>query len=136
LLNTSVQSHNSNALLRKGDAVDQIIETHESPDGLFRLLVTRGEIGNLTIGFEDFQWHTHGSFQADIYGVSEEEAVQSFIADLVSGKYVIAVYRRDNAIWQLQIDDCPDIQVPCEPGETLELRYWDGLPYRSGSIRT
>lgn len=125
-----VSVQNSSHILDEA-TVDRIVAIHESPDGLFRLLVTKGISGDFTVGFENFQWHTHGSMLAGIYACSEEEGVRRFIADLASGKTVIAVLRRDNIIADVQIDESPEIQVECEPGETLELRYWDGSPYQS-----
>src|SRR5438046_1455790 len=37
-----------------------IIEEHQSPDGLLRLIVQRDDDGDIAIGFEGYPWHTHG----------------------------------------------------------------------------
>lgn len=38
-------------------------EVHTSPDGALRLWIVH-DLGDITMGFEDFPWHTHGDVVA------------------------------------------------------------------------
>lgn len=62
----------------------RVLQRHESPDELLCLLVGDSD-GNTCIGFDGFIWHTHGDILAALFGLPEEEAVASFVAEILSG---------------------------------------------------
>ncbi|MHC2394283.1 hypothetical protein [Bradyrhizobium liaoningense] len=68
-----------------------------SPDGQLRLLVICPD-GDWTLGFDGFPWHTHGSILASVSGKDEETAIENFVADLTSGKSIIAVKRINGSV--------------------------------------
>jgi hypothetical protein len=35
---------------------------YESPDGLLRFLVVQDDDGDVSLGFDEYAWHTHGTF--------------------------------------------------------------------------
>ncbi|WP_461344720.1 hypothetical protein [Bradyrhizobium liaoningense] len=45
-----------------------------------------------------FPWHTHGSILASVSGKDEETAIENFVADLTSGKSIIAVKRINGSV--------------------------------------
>ena len=48
-----------------------VIEEHYSPDRLLRLIVTRDDDGELSVGFAGYSWHIHGDILARLTGVTE-----------------------------------------------------------------
>jgi hypothetical protein len=107
----------------------QIVEEHRTPDGLLRLLVGRTEDGDFCLGFDGFQWHTHGDILSSLSGLPLELAMRRFIDELVSGHSVIAIARVSGEIKDVWVtddleEDRDDKYRPDD--ETLEFRYWDG----------
>jgi hypothetical protein len=107
------------------------VEEHISPDGRLRLIVDADADGDLAVGFDGFQWHTHADLLASFSGLSEAEAVRRFVDDLLQDRSVIAVRRTAAEVRDVWISDEPedDAADPIE-GETIELRYWSGRPWR------
>ncbi len=110
---------------------------HRSPDGQLRLLAISPE-GDLTIGFDGFEWHTHGSILAELSGLDEEEAAERFIADIVDGRRVIELTRVDGKLTdavvhedsrsneQVMADSLEGLRRYGKANETIEFRFWDG----------
>jgi hypothetical protein len=101
-----------------------------SPDGQLRLLVICPD-GDWTLGFDGFPWHTHGSILAGISGKDEETAIDDFVADLTSGKSIIAMRRIGDSVVNVWVTDDPadDVSGSLRYGpsdETMEFRRWDG----------
>ena len=101
-----------------------IAARHTSPDGLLTLLVDE-EDGDWTVGFEGSDWHTHGDLLTAYGERSPELAIDAFVRDLVEGRWVIALLRRDNIIFDIWVTDDP----VSEREEGIEFRYWDGRPF-------
>jgi hypothetical protein len=109
-----------------------IVATYTSPDGALRFRVTK-EHGDITLGFENFLWHTHGDLLAWWYACPEEAAVKRFIEDLVQSRTMIAIARRDGRIVDIRVTDDPQAGLRWKPyGETLEFRYWNGTAAHVG----
>ncbi|WP_063693152.1 hypothetical protein [Bradyrhizobium stylosanthis] len=105
-----------------------------SPDGQLRLLVICPD-GDWTLGFDGFPWHTHGSILASLSGKDEEPAIADFVADLTSGKSVIAMKLINGAAAEVWVtddpaDDLADSQKYGPVDETMEFRRWDGSAVR------
>lgn len=100
-----------------------------SPDGQLRLLVICPD-GDWTLGFDGFPWHTHGSILASLSGKDEETAIDEFVADLTSGKSVIAMKRIGGSVADVWVadasDDLSSSQKYGPEDETMEFRLWDG----------
>jgi hypothetical protein len=113
----------------------EIVEQHESPDKVLRLLVILDN-GDWTIGFEGCDWHTHGDI-LDAWGYegSPKEATRVFVDDILASRKEICVYRADGKVWNAAVPDLYE-ERPLQagfakfaaPGETMEVRYWDGRP--------
>ena len=105
-----------------------------SPDGQLRLLVLCPD-GDWTLGFDGFPWHTHGSILASLSGKDEEVAIGDFVADLTSGRSVIAMKLINGAVADVWVTDDPadDLAGSQKYGpddETMEFRRWDGSAVR------
>jgi hypothetical protein len=101
-----------------------------SPDGQLRLLVICPD-GDWTLGFDGFPWHTHGSILASLSGKDEETAIDDYVADLTSGKSIIALKRIGGSVADVWVTDDPadDALGSRQYGpedETMEFRRWDG----------
>ena len=105
----------------------EILEHHSTPDGLLRLIVTSDDEGDLTIGFEGFEWHTHGDIESAIRQVPDQVAVQQFITELVTNRAVIAVSRIGGEIRDVWVtaDVATELKYKGDQ-ESLEFRSWDG----------
>lgn len=81
----------------------KILEKHASPDGLltFSVLQYPDEENDISIGFENFEWHTHADILASTSGLSEVEAVRQFVDELLNNKTIIAVMKKGNKIVQV-----------------------------------
>jgi hypothetical protein len=64
-----------------------------SDDDLLKLIVCRGDDGDMAIGFEGFPWHTHANILASSSGLSEPDAIRRFIDDVLDDRAIIAVSR-------------------------------------------
>ena len=103
---------------------------HVSPDGQLKFIVISPD-GDLTMGFDGFPWHTHGSILAARSGQDEILATNRYVADLVSNISVIALRRMAGVITDVWITDDPaDDLAGCrkygDPNETIDFRLWDG----------
>jgi len=94
-----------------------------SPDGLLELVIEKNE-GDILIGFRGLPWHTHADILGQLYKLDDEAAVDRFIAQLVSGKSLICVLRKNRKIVDAWITDNPSREKATE-GEELEIRRWD-----------
>ena len=104
------------------------LERHTSPDGMLTLLVR--QIGaDVLVGFEGTAWHTHGDILAELSGLPVPSAVDRFVDDILHGQRAIALLRKDGVLVDAWVSDDPAKDAAyVEPGEALELRYWDASP--------
>jgi hypothetical protein len=105
----------------------QIVEQHDSPDGLLKFVVEREDDGDICLGFQGVGWHTHADILASSSGLSEDAAVRQFVDRLLSGRTIVAVMRIDGQIRDVWITDDPARDAKYKgSNETLEFRYWNG----------
>jgi hypothetical protein len=65
-------------------------QEHTTPDGALRFIVSYDGV-DTTLGFDGYEWHTHGDMLAAKYGLSEAAAIEQFLSDVVGGRAVIAI---------------------------------------------
>jgi hypothetical protein len=110
-----------------------IVEQHRSPDGLMMLLDDL-TASDWTIGFDAYDWHTHGDIlQAWGYDGTPEACARAFVDDILKSRRVIAVVRTDGKVSDIIVpDDHVDRPLSksfakyAPPNETTEFRYWNG----------
>ena len=105
----------------------QILEQHNSPDGLLKFVVGREDDGDVYLGFQGMGWHTHPDILASSSGLSEDAAVRQFVDRLLNGQAIVAVMRIGGQICDVWIteDSAKDAKYR-QSNETLEFRFWDG----------
>ena len=110
------------------------VEQHQSPDGELTLVILR-EGEEISVGFDGFEWHTHGNLLAADYPFEDgleltpEAAARRLVQDIVSNHVVIVVCRVDREIRDVWItEDIGKERRDRPQGEAIEFRYWDGSP--------
>ena len=89
--------------------------------------VFQDDDGDISLGFENFEWHTHADMLTSLSGLPEEKAVCRFVDDLLSNKATIAISYLDNKIVSAWITDDPTGELKYKQNnENLEFRYWNG----------
>jgi hypothetical protein len=116
-----------------------------SPDGALKLIVTRDE-NDLSIGFENYPWHTHGDLLLCEYETEvEEEALGYFLQEIVTGQREIVLRKKAGAVvdaWVEYHPQGPFYRDPRddphrEPDETIEVGRWPSLsPRQAGPERS
>ena len=104
----------------------KITQRHVTPDGLLTLLSGTAESGDITVGFEGYQWHTHGDLLSHGTDLSLEAATQKFILDVVNDRLVIVVSKVEGRIREVWITDAPYYDKYKPESEVMEFRYWSG----------
>jgi hypothetical protein len=106
------------------------VEEHVSPDGRLRFLIVADHDGDLALGFDGFQWHTHADILASLSGLVLAEAVHRYVDDLLGDKSVIALWGVPGEVRDVWVSDDPahDAAYPID-GEVIELRYRSGRPW-------
>jgi hypothetical protein len=125
-------------------------KVYESPDGLLRFLVVQDDGGDVSLGFDEYAWHTHGDvLAATVAGqtvacfwasCSPEsgaghvtEHTEQSVHDLLAGNPIIAIEKVSGNVRDIWITDDPATDARrCLPDETIEFRRWDGtvIPIR------
>ena len=105
-----------------------IIEEHRTSDGLYRFIVERSDDGDLSLGFDGFQSHTHGDILAELSGLSIDAAIRAYIDALLSGRSFIGIARVAGKIQDVWVTDDPHPDKYKPDDETIEFRHWDGRP--------
>ena len=103
---------------------------HISPDGLLRFIIAQDN-DDVSLGFAGYAWHTHADLLAASFGLPEREAIERFVADLITDRSVIAVSRVGGVIQDVWITDDPASELRYKPeDEEIEFRYWHGQPWQ------
>jgi hypothetical protein len=102
-----------------------VVEQHRPPDGLLTFRVLRDEAGDYELGFEGYDWHTHGDILASTSGLSASVAVRRFTDELI-GRAIIAIARIGDDIRDVWVTEKPAADPYKAENEIIEFRYWDG----------
>ena len=105
-----------------------IVKEHVSPDGTLRLVIDRGESGDLTIGFRGYGWHTHGDILAELRELPTDQAVDEFVAEVLNGIALIATSSMNGDPVDVWIcDDSHYTRKHLDPAESISFRRWNGV---------
>ena len=105
-----------------------VIEEHRSPDNLLRLIVTRDDDGDISIGFDGWAWHTHGDILASLSGLPESEAVRQFVDHIIGDNQIIVVSRVNGEVRDVWPTEDLKAEFEYKPTEELlEFRRWSGV---------
>ena len=104
-----------------------IVEEHFSSDRLMRLIVTRDDDGDVSIGFDRYAWHTHGDILAALAGVPEKEAIREFVDQIIGDQQIIVVSLVNGEVRDIWPTDYAVQEFTYKPQEeSLEFRRWSG----------
>jgi hypothetical protein len=99
-----------------------------SPDGKLALAVVRGEAGEIAVGFEGGDWHTHPNILAGWLNVGEEQAVGDFIARLERDELPIIWSTDGGQTVDPWVSDNLEATVAAYGEHNTILRSWSGAP--------
>lgn len=101
-----------------------------SPDGVLRFLVQIADDGVVCLGFDGYLWHRHADELTDGGRLSQQQAVEQYVRDLLENRAVIAVSRVGGRVVEARVTENPMSETQhLPPGMAVELRYWDGIPW-------
>ena len=111
----------------------QTLQRQISPDGTLVLAVIRGNDGEISVGFEGGEWHTHPSLLAAWLGVPEAAAVEEFLARVQRDELPI--------VWSTDGGDTVEPWVSDNLSATIEIygqtscviRVWSGMQWQGES---
>ena len=103
----------------------EILEKHTGPDQKLTFIVTlEGE--DVSLGFENFAWHTHGDMLA-AENQSPKDTAKVFIDDLLHDKILIMVIQVDAEVKDVSVTNDPESELKYKlENEELEFRFWSG----------
>ena len=83
--------------------------------------------GEVTLGFADTPWHTHGDVLASQLGLPIDAAVRAFVEALVGSETIVAVLKVKGTVCDVwapgdPVEDCRYRG----PGEEITFRRWSG----------
>src|SRR5947209_3010616 len=94
------------------------VQEHTTPDGALRFVVWR-EDGDTILGFDGYEWHTHGDLLTVEYELAEDAAVDRFVSDLVGSRLIIAVSRVAGRIDDVWVTDSQDEELQDNGGGSI-----------------
>src|SRR5262245_12151795 len=101
-----------------------------SPDGVLRFLVQTADDGVVCLGFDGSLWHRHPHELPSAGELSQQEAVERYVRDLLENRLVIAVARVEGKAPYVRVTEDPESEtLNLPPGMSVELRYWDGTQW-------
>ena len=109
-----------------------VLERYSSPDDGTLVLIVDGDDGDVSVGFQGFEWHAHGDLLVGWYGSTQAEAVATFVKEILSVRLVIAVCSRNGVV----NDVCVTDDAAAEPwyataDEQILLRFWSGRTWQA-----
>lgn len=70
---------------------------------------------DVSLGFADYPWHTHGDILASLLRLPVEDAIERFVRALLSNQAVIAVARVNGIIRDVWVAELPLKPDPTSP---------------------
>lgn len=104
----------------------ELIEEHRTPDGLLTFKVGREPDGDVCLGFEGYDWHTHADILSSLSGTPEDVSVRKFVDALINNEAIIAIARVENKIRDVWVADKPIPDKYKPENETIVFRFWNG----------
>lgn len=104
----------------------RIIERYTSPDGQLLLTVAVGNDGDVAVGFEGGDWHTHPDLLSQWLSVLQKDAVTEFIKLLRSDQLPILMSTDGGETIAPWVSDNLDETLRIYGHEQCLLRYWSG----------
>ena len=106
-------------------------KAYRSPDGTLTFTVEIDREGMTILSF-GYPWHTHPDLLVPDYAQTEEAAIERFVGELLNNQTVIAISRRNGKIADICITGDPATELGyARDDEIVELRYWNGSPWRN-----
>ena len=106
-------------------------KTYTSPDGTLTFTIEVDREGTTILSF-GYPWHTHSDLLVPGHEETEEAAIEGSVGKLLNNQAVIAISRRDGKITDICITWDPAVDLRyARDGEIVELRYWNGSPWRN-----
>lgn len=102
----------------------RIVERHSSPDGQISLIVAVGNDGEVAVGFEGGDWHTHADLLSQWLSVSQEDAIAQFIKRLLSDQLPIIMSTDGGQTIDPWVSDNLPETLDMYGREQCVLRYW------------
>jgi hypothetical protein len=102
----------------------EILSTYVSPDRNLRLVVQRGAKGELAVGFDGHDWHTHPDVLAAWLGVPEHLALERFIELLTSNALPIIESTDGGKTFEPWVSDNLAETLRAYGSHNCRLRYW------------
>lgn len=112
-----------------------IIERDTSPDGLLTVLVTRDADGEIAVGFDGGDWHTHPDLLALWLGVPEDVAVTHFLAMLRNDELPIVMSTNGGETIDPYVSDNLSETLRAFGPDRCVLRDWSGRKIDAGAAR-
>lgn len=123
LANTPGPDDDGGTQLAEGRPLD---DAYVSPDGELRFVV-RWSDADIILGFDGYDWHTHGDLLVADPSDTPADAAKRFISELIAGLWVVAITRIDGTISDIIVTADPAAESrACLAGQTIEFRLWDG----------
>lgn len=104
----------------------RVVEKHVSPDALLALVVLQSEGGDIAVGFEGANWHTHPDLLALWLGVPERGAVSRFIELLLADQLPIIASTDGGHTFEPWVSDNLEATLRVYGAENCVLRLWSG----------
>jgi hypothetical protein len=103
-----------------------ILDRYTSPDGQLTLAVAIGDDGDVAVGFEGGDWHTHPDALSAWLEVPEDQAVGRFVALVRSDQLLVVTSTDGGQTTDPWISDNLSATVRMFGKEHCVLRYWSG----------
>ena len=102
------------------------MQSYRSLDGLLTFLTHVDDDGDITLGFEGFDWHTHGDLLVGRFGSDPADATAGFVKALLSDGLLIELLYVGEELFSVAIIDDDDNMNLHDEDLTVRRRYWSG----------
>ncbi|MEM7226910.1 MAG: hypothetical protein AAF495_28325 [Pseudomonadota bacterium] len=103
-----------------------VSETYVSPDNALKLVVVEDSGGNMTVGFEGGNWHTHPDLIRDWLPVGNRDAVQFLVEAIIGDQLPILFKASSGSSSNAWISDNLWQTLRCSDDGEWSFRFWSG----------